>query len=91
VSHLLPLTSNSASLDLDRERERQGGRARGMWECKGGEKKNKSVKVGSFGVALAFFVLLFKEDNKERGDGGVDVSERFLGSSARGVVCVCVC
>lgn len=56
VSHSLPLTSNSASLDLDRERERQKGRAGGMWECEGGEKRKKqSVKVGSFGVVLLFF------------------------------------
>lgn len=54
VSHSLPLTSNSASLDLDRERERQRGRAAAMWECEGGEKKKKSVKVGSFGVMLPF-------------------------------------
>lgn len=25
-----------------------------MWECEGGEKKKKSVKVGSFGVMLPF-------------------------------------
>lgn len=49
MSHSLPLTSNSASLDLVREGKRQRGRAGGMWECEGGEmKKKKSRKVGSF-------------------------------------------
>lgn len=53
VSHSLPLTSNSASLDLVREGKRQRGRAGGMWECEGGEKKKK-VKEGGFCLRVSF-------------------------------------
>ena len=72
VSHSLPLTSKSASLDLDRERKRQRGRE-GFGSVKEERRgKKKSVKVGSFGVVLPFFrlslVLLLREDNSESRD-----------------------
>lgn len=56
VSHSLPLTSNSASLDLDRERKRQRGRAGGMWECEGGEKKKSQGRWVLLGSCCLFFV-----------------------------------
>lgn len=56
MSHSLPLTSNSASLDLVREGKRQRGRAGGMWECEGGEMKKKSQgRWDRFGVSFAAF------------------------------------
>lgn len=77
VSHSLPLTSNSASLDLDRGKERHRGRGRGMWECEGVEEKKSQLRWVLLGSCCLFFcltqVLLLKEDSSERGDEGVDV------------------
>lgn len=85
VSHSLPFTSNSASLDLERRRDREGGQE-GCGSVKE-ERRRKSqgrwVLLGSCCLVFVYCRSCFSSRNEQ-------MCVRLLGSPGCGCVCVCV-